>query len=55
MNPIVIFIPPIISILLIIYAKMKKADHLMGFISFWGIIISVLTFITEYTLSTLKF
>lgn len=53
MNPIVIIIPPLISILLIIYAKMKKADHLMGFISFWGMIISVLTFITEYIFSQL--
>ncbi len=48
MNPIIIFTPPIISILLIIYAKIKKADHLMDFISFWGILISALTFIAEY-------
>lgn len=55
MNAIIIFTPLIISILLIIYAKMKKAEYLMGFISFFGIIISVLTFITEYMLFILKF
>lgn len=51
MSVIVILTYPVITILLIIYMKMKKMDHMIGFTLFWGIVFSVLTLITEYMLS----